>query len=891
MSNYHHYWGKARPATSVTAPYHLLPYHCLDVTAVAAELWDAAPHLRASFTDLLAQDEPTTRNLLLFLIACHDLGKFADAFQNLAPSVRQALQGNTPSTKAHVLRHDSLGFLLWQNVLDELPIDGDLAETLIPLVMAVTGHHGHPPEPVNDLHLKTHFLKSDLTAAKDFIRAVFALFPFTPRKLSSKSCKRTSLFLAGITMVSDWAGSHQAHFPYQTQIQPLPDYFTQTRDRARAMLAAVELIAPPPAAETGMAHLFPAYRPSPLQALADQQRPQPGPQLYIIEDLTGAGKTEAAMTLAHALMQQGATGLFVGLPTTATADQMYQRLEACYTRFYNQKPFLMLAHSARQANPHFRHQLGLESPEAVAAVAEDKLPAAETRLAHWLADNAKKSLLAAIGVGTIDQALLAGLRKNHAPLRLFGLMGKVLIVDELHAYDAYMQAQLENLVELHTLQGGSTILLSATLASQQRQAYIARFQSALGRETTASQAQAYPLLTHVDQSGLLTETPVAATGCREIHIEWLHQDPLPQLIAWAAEGKAVCWLRNTVRDATAAYERLRALPDAPPCQLFHARFALVDRLAIQADVLARFGKASGAAQRAGRIVIATQVIEQSLDVDFDRMISDLAPIDLLIQRDGRQMRHPRDASGNPLPDRASPDQRGPHIFTVHAPAWSEAPDIKWLKETLRGTAQVYENKDHLLWLSMRELRARPSFQLPRDARALVDGVYEETEIPAGLRPIGDAQIGQYFAHRAFAKSKVYRPDSGYELDDRLNEDEEFSTRLGLDQVKFHLAIWDGTALQPYAQLRNPNVDPSQAWFQSQINLPKSYGSARVADAIAPETVVRDLETRQSGHLKILPLRPEGQAFVGLLHKGDQPQPLRYDPVLGAVSGDSPGEPA
>lgn len=886
MTTYYHYWGKARPETSETAPYHLLPYHCLDVTAVAAELWDGAPHLRKSFTNLLGQDETTTRNLLLFLIACHDLGKFADAFQKLAPTVRAILQGNTPAVRAKEFRHDALGYAVWQHftLRDQLPIDGDLADTLCPLAIAVTGHHGQPPAAVAPLLLEPHFQPADLTAAKAFISEVFTLFPFAPRKLTTKKCLRASLFLAGFTMVCDWAGSHQTSFPYQTQTQPLADYFTYARMRARAMLAAVQLIAPPPAAETGMTQLFPTYKPSPLQALADRQRPAPGPQLYIIEDLTGAGKTEAAMTLAHALMQQGATGLFIGLPTTATADQMYQRLEACYQRFYTDKPFLMLAHSARQANPNFRHQLGLEASEAVAAVADEKLAPAETLSANWLADNAKKSLLAAIGVGTVDQAMLAGLRKNHAPLRLFGLMGKVLVIDELHAYDAYMQAQLENLVELHTLQGGSTILLSATLANQQRQAYIERFQLALGLEPSAGRAAAYPLLTHVDAHGQLTETPVDASAEREIHIEWCHQDPLPQLLAWAAEGKAVCWLRNTVRDATEAFTRLRALPNAPPCQLFHARFALVDRLAIQADVLKRFGKTSGAEVRRGRIVIATQVIEQSLDVDFDRMISDLAPIDLLIQRDGRQMRHRRDALGEPLADPSAPDQRDPHIFTVHAPPWHEAPDARWLKSALPGAAKVYSKQDHLLWLTMRELRTHAPILLPRDARALIDGVYEETVVPEGLRPIGDAHIGQYYAHRSFAKSKVYRPEEGYERGNQLNDDEEFSTRLGLDQIKWHLAVWDGRQLLPYAQLRDAQVDPAQAWFQSQIALPRNYGIARAIDAIAPESVVRELENRLSGHLRILPLRAVGNAYESLLLVGEEPKPFHYDPLLGARSG-------
>ena len=250
--------------------------------------------------------------------------------------------------------------------------------------------------------------------------------------------------------------------------------------------------------------LFPFIKqPTPLQHYALTEPLTDQPQLFILEDVTGAGKTEAALVLAHRLMMQGlAEGLYIALPTMATANAMYKRLGDVYRKFYqaSNNPSLILAHGARELSKDFQDSVILatqQTPDSDylhGGKEEDQELSATAYCNAWLADSRKKALLADVGVGTLDQALLAVLPSRHQSLRLLGLARNVLLVDEVHAYDSYMQKLLDALLEAHARQGGSVILLSATLPQTMREKLVKAFHKGLEQdEPRLSDPAQYPL--------------------------------------------------------------------------------------------------------------------------------------------------------------------------------------------------------------------------------------------------------------------------------------------------------------------------------------------------------------------------------------------------------------
>jgi CRISPR-associated endonuclease/helicase Cas3 len=227
-------------------------------------------------------------------------------------------------------------------------------------------------------------------------------------------------------------------------------------------------------------------------------------------------------------------------------------------------------------------------------------------------------------------------------------------------------------------------------------------------------------------------------------------------------GLCVVWIRNTVREALAAHVALSAKGVA--ATLFHARFAQAHRLEIEAQVRATFGKTSTPADRAGQVLIATQVVEQSLDLDFDLMITDLAPIDLIIQRAGRLHRHDRGPRGTPL-------------LVLHAPVWTDAPDSLWVSTWSPGTARIYPDHGRL-WLTLKLLRS--GFALPDDSRRLVEGVYGgAAAVPDGLSDRADRASRERAAMTHAARANVMSSNDAYAATDLFAwDDEDAPTRLG-----------------------------------------------------------------------------------------------------------------
>lgn len=329
----------------------------------------------------------------------------------------------------------------------------------------------------------------------------------------------------------------------------------------------------------------------------------------------------------------------------------------------------------------------------------------------------KRSLLAPFGVGTVDQALLSVLQARHFFVRLFALSHKTVVFDEVHAYDTYMSTIFQRLLGWLRAVGASVVILSATLPAQTRRALLRAY---VQSDDPVVPEVSYPAITWATgvEAGAV---PIEAPQSRTIALEWVGQE-LANIAARLREdlreGGCAAVICNTVRQAQEVYSALRESQIVPTehLTLFHARFPPAWRSSIEQKVLSCFGKTGERPQRA--IVVATQVIEQSLDLDFDLMVTELAPVDLLLQRAGRLHRHER-------PDRPEPVST-PCLVLITPEESGQVP-------TFGSSAWVYE--PFVLLRSYLALGERAHVVVPEDTEGLIESVYaEESEKPADLTP-------------------------------------------------------------------------------------------------------------------------------------------------------------
>ncbi|RKD83852.1 CRISPR-associated helicase Cas3' [Kushneria marisflavi] len=795
---YHRYAGKALPGAH-REKCHLLAWHSLDVAAVGWQLLAPERPLMTQLAARLGIEPEPLRRLLAFLLGLHDLGKFSRAFQEVLKLTLDDMA--PPQGRPYQQRHDRLGVLLWDECWNIWRKEGVLRwpdgaqaparKLLVPmdsLMAPFFGHHGRPVA-TGQLTLSDFFVDDgeldDATAARDFVADWAALIePCWPvDKLLDEAWlarfKTLSWTIAGWATLSDWLGSHRDYFPYCQQAMALADYWPRALEQAGVVLKATGFAQPPePIPYAGLAQWFAdRVTPTPLQQKAADLPLQAGPQLFILEDVTGAGKTEAACILAQRLLADGhGEGLYFALPTMATSNAMYTRLGDLHHRFYSSvsRPSLVLAHGARELNEAFERSVMAEQRESDDYATMDV--SASTQCSRWLADSNKKALLADVGVGTIDQALMGGLPFRHQSLRLLGLARKVLIIDEVHAFDHYMQTLLHQLLAHHARQGGSAILLTATLPRAMREALTGAWRHGLGVDASPLEAHDYPLLTHCGARAT-HEVPVETRSevARSVAIDWLEseEEAIERVLAAVEAGECIVWVRNTVDDAIRAFQQLRERhPDPERCLLFHARFAMVDRQRIESEVIRRFGKGSMSSLRRGQVIVTTQVFQESLDCDADRMVSDIAPIDLLIQRAGRLQRHQRG-------ERLAP------VLQVLAPAWRDTPGADWLSQAHRGTQAVYKDTS-LIWLTQRVLRQRGAITMPDEARTLIEGVYAAStdDLPEAFDQAHFERTGMDKYAASMATHNALNLEDGYQLNgdfDPWQEEREMGTRLGDEQ--------------------------------------------------------------------------------------------------------------
>lgn len=878
------YWGKAQP--DADAPYpatHPAAYHCLDVAACVGAVLDARPravHRAGALLGVASADD--VRRLLVVLAALHDLGKFAPTFQAKAPDHWPAALGPLDPDRIAPGRHTDDGFALWQDPLARLVVDRvwpGARPALGILAVAVFGHHGSPVGAARwDAHTRFGALAlADSLACADALLALLCPEPVRAAPADPEAARLASWWVAGLMTVADWVGSGQRRFRYtapRSDDPTLAGYWAYAQDVARNAVRAAGLAPPPPAPRREFGALFGVtWPPTPAQAWAERVTIPDGPALFVVEDVTGAGKTEAAHVLVHRLMDAGrAAGAFWAMPTQATANAMYARQAAVFERLYaddpDPRPSLALAHGQQGLHAEFRATVfrdevlegaaaGAPHETAGGADRDDDGPSTAA-CAAFLADDRRAALLADVGAGTVDQALLGVLPSRYNALRLFGLSDRVLVVDEAHAYDAYMSVELGALLRFQAALGGSAVVLSATLPRAQREKLVRAWADGLraaGRPAPGPnggallRSDAYPLATVAAGDGVREERVEAAPWSRRtVAVRLVHDADAARdhVVAAARAGGAAAWVRNTVNDCLAAAAMVRAAGLTPI--VFHARFAQADRQAREQEVMARFGPGASAAARRGCVLVATQVVEQSLDLDFDAMVSDLAPVDLLIQRAGRLWRHAtRDAGRPPACARE---------LVVLAPVPDDDPPPDWLGGAFKGTAHVYADAG-VLWRTVRALAADPrAIVTPDGLRALIEAVYGDDETPPALLKAAERAEGKQKGNAAVATYSTLKVADGYDASQSAWLSElRVPTRLGDEQTTVRLARVDGGRLAPWAA-----AEPAwKAWALSEVRLRRTrvpLDAAVRPEYAAAAAVVRATWGRWEQELPVLPLVEE-----------------------------------
>ena len=524
------------------------------------------------------------------------------------------------------------------------------------------------------------------------------------------------LALSGYVILADWIASNQTLFPPLIENEHseflYDNYRTKSEELASKALKGIGWSRPSfgPEKSGDWFHERFGFKANSIQdcAIGSVKKSEQA-MLVLIEAPMGAGKTEAALAAAELMAAKlGLNGLFIGLPTQATSNQMFHRTLEWLTRLKTQQDtgdsfVVELAHGKARQQKQYQ-ELQNQEPSCVGIDEGDDAPRISAEA--WFAGS-KRRLLAPIVVGTVDQVLLCAAQVRHVALREVGLLGKVVVIDEVHAYDAYMSVFLCQALRWLAASQIPVILLSATLPPGVRSELLKAY---AGDQLDVPSEVSYPAVTTV----ALGDSESASTAVswesskKTVKLEWLaDQDLVTRCAEMADKGANVLVIRNTVHEAQQTHKKLKL---RGAVKLLHSRFTAADRLELEELVTEKFGR-NAADRPKGMIVIGTQVLEQSLDVDFDVLVTDLAPIDLVLQRSGRVHRHEHIERPKGFEQ--------PRVLVTGVGELTDGGS----PELASGSVAVYG--PHLLLRTAAVLKDREELTFPTDLPELVAAVYSE----------------------------------------------------------------------------------------------------------------------------------------------------------------------
>ena len=603
-----------------------------------------------SFRQNLGLEEETLLHTACFLGWTHDIGKISVSFQGpvmeLLPEPKQRLERLVSLHYRAQDRKYSHHALAGEVILRRLDCPKGLASI-------VGAHHGRPQsgkavleQAEDECYEDNYWAEGEEPFWQECWQALLdtALQEsgFSDVKELPVLSVSTEILLTGLLIMADWIASNSRYFP----LIPVEE----TGDRAvypERVNRALKMLDLPSPWEAQEAIVDPAefrerfgFAPNEVQrAMLDVAEQVQTPGIFILEAQMGVGKTEAALGAAEILAGRcGEGGVFFGLPTQATANGIFGRLlDWAQKQSDGLEKAIRLAHGMAELNEEY-----LNLQQDTAQVDEDTDDPEGRIIVHQWFRGSKQALLANFVIGTVDQLLMAALKQKHVMLRHLGLAGKVVVIDECHAYDAYMNCYLDRALNWLGIYKVPVILLSATLPAKRRAELVAAYQNwKTVPDAPWTTCRGYPLLTWTDGTEVKQETIPLKTESKKVRMRTLTEEQLTeQLQSALREGGCAGVIVNTVRKAQEIAARLREELPEFEVLVFHAQFLMPDRAAREQELMRRIGKHSGPEQRNRLIVVGTQVLEQSLDVDFDVLVTELCPMDLLLQRVGRLHRHP-----------------------------------------------------------------------------------------------------------------------------------------------------------------------------------------------------------------------------------------------------------
>ena len=674
--------------------------HCVNVGWVAHNLVERLPK---GVTTLLPGDDGRSTAVLA---ALHDIGKITLGFQT------KCLAWTVPIELGDRSKREASLSICDHALVSQVFLQDQLKAVGAHLWAAAIGaHHGRPKgrnvkRP--DFEACAGWAEANREAVAQKLINLFGSLPKKPPETRFGPAHSDLWLLAGLVTVADWIGSNEAFFPVDRGLPP-----EESRQRAAQALAAIGW----PGGElrmTSFSEAFtgsesPSFQPNSVQETVVKS----APGLVIVEAPMGCGKTEAALRLAQQWISEGHhQGIYFALPTQVTSNRIHKRVAEFLNHTLANPASLRLAHGHSWLEHDSSLALG-PSRTRFDQDADGDNPLSDLREARSWFGSSKRALLAPYGVGTIDQALQGMVTVKHFFVRRFALAGKVVILDEIHSYDIYTGTLVGSLVRELLNLSCSVIVLSATLTAKRRQELLA----AAGCEENNA-PESYPLITSATRGfPVQHHRPDWRDNKRiELRSEVFSEDTvLNELIRRAEAGEHVLWIRNTVIEAQKSFSALRSqiAEGEVTLGLLHSRFPFARRQELEGQWLDRLGR-HRAPSGPGSILIATQVVEQSVDIDLDFIVSDLAPTDMLLQRLGRLWRHDR-----PPEHRAAVWAE----FWVRLPELDPEADANKLKSALGRSARVYA--PYVLLRSAMVWRGRTEIQLPNDIRLLLEATYAD----------------------------------------------------------------------------------------------------------------------------------------------------------------------
>lgn len=712
-----------------------LEQHLLDTRNVINALWQhwlSAGPKRQILSALSDQDEDTALKLISFLALTHDLGKATPVFQakkrgNTWTDLDQrlleslAMDGfvnladlrlTAPSKSPHALAG--------QVILQNLGVNEDVA-------CIVGAHHGKPTDSRRSykeqtLSYEANYYQSDRpgdSCAKHWADTQKAILDwalneagyFIIEDLPAVSLTGQVL-LSGLLIMADWIASNELYFPpLDLDQMKAQDQFSRFENGwKRWYQEKAEVFIAKPDVDKLYQDSF-NFLPRPIQDEFSQLVANiEDPGLIILEAPMGIGKTEMALAAAEQLgSKEGQYGIYFGLPTQATSDGIFQRIEEWVSRLgrggLQGHKSIQLVHGKSALNEEYQRLIRKTSNRDTE---ENGSLSADT----WFVGK-KTATLDDFVVGTVDHFLMTALKQKHLALRHLGFSKKVVIIDEVHAYDAYMSQYLNMALTWMGAYHVPVVMLSATLPGKQREAFLRSYLQGQGYTRDDMQfpqdlttLSAYPLVSYTD--GYVVKQAKDFTSqtnkvFRVIHLS--DEDLIAKVDDLLEDGGVLGLIVNTVKRAQAMADRFIEIYGPDTVELLHSQYIATDRIAKEKKLINMIGKNRVRPKK--KIIIGTQVIEQSLDIDFDVLVSDLAPMDLLLQRMGRLQRHENVQRPEKL--------RHPQVFVL-----GTDPDYHFEA----GSEFVYGS-----YLLMRTQYYLPDeILLPKDISPLVQLVYGEADL-------------------------------------------------------------------------------------------------------------------------------------------------------------------